>query len=106
MKDSAPPTPAKTSKAGRDLPAAIAVSLLLGGIVIATLVFAPRGWVAILSVAMAAVATYEVVRRLREADYAIPLIPLLVGGRAMIWLTWPFGAAGALGPTAARCWYA
>lgn len=88
--------PAKTSRAGRDLPAAIAVSLLLGGIVIATLVFAPRGWVVILSVAMAA-ATHEVVRRLREGGYVIPLIPLLVGGQAMIWLTWPFGAAGALG---------
>ncbi len=88
--------PAKTSRAGRDLPAAIAVSLLLGGTVIATLVFAPRGWVVILSVAMA-VATHEVVRRLREGGYSIPLIPLLVGGQAMIWLTWPFGAAGALG---------
>ena len=96
MKDSAPTPPATNSKAGRDLPAAIAVSLLLGGIVIATLVFAPRGWVAILSVAMA-VATFEVVRRLRETGYVIPLIPLLVGGQAMIWLTWPFGAAGALG---------
>lgn len=88
--------PAKTSKAGRNLPAAIAVSLLLGGIVIATLIFAPRGWVVILSVAMA-VATHEVVKRLREAGYSIPLIPLLLGGQAIIWLTWPFGAAGALG---------
>jgi phosphatidate cytidylyltransferase len=88
--------PAKTSKAGRDLPAAIAVSLVLGGTVIATLLFAPRGWVVILSVGMA-VATYEVVRRLRENGYSIPLIPLLVGGQAMIWLTWPFGPAGALG---------
>ena len=34
MKDSAPTPPATTSKAGRDLPAAIAVSLLLGGIVV------------------------------------------------------------------------
>jgi len=88
--------PANTSKAGRNLPAAIAVSLLLGGIVIATLIFAPRGWVVILSVAMA-IATHEVVKRLREAGYSIPLIPLLIGGQAMIWLTWPFGAAGALG---------
>lgn len=95
MSETAPP-PASTSKAGRNLPAAIAVSLLLGGIVIATLLFAPRGWVVILSVAMA-VATYEVVKRLTEAGYSIPLIPLLVGGQAMIWLTWPFGAAGALG---------
>lgn len=84
------------SRAGRNLPAAIAVSLLLGGIVIATLVFAPRGWVVILAVAMP-VATHEVVRRLREGGYSIPFIPLLVGGQAMIWLTWPFGAAGALG---------
>ncbi len=89
-------SPAKTSRAGRNLPAAIAVSLLLGGIVISTLIFAPRGWVVILAVAMP-IATHEVVKRLREAGYSIPLIPLLVGGQAMIWLTWPFGAAGALG---------
>lgn len=88
--------PVNTSKAGRNLPAAIAVSLLLGGMVIGTLIFAPRGWVMILSVAMG-IATHEVVKRLREQGYSIPLIPLLVGGQAMIWLTWPFGAAGALG---------
>lgn len=88
--------PVTTSKAGRNLPAAIVVSLLLAGLVIGTLILAPRGWVVILSVAMA-IATHEVVKRLREAGYSIPLIPLLLGGQAMIWLTWPFGAAGALG---------
>ena len=88
--------PAKTSRAGRNLPAAIGVSLLLGGIVIGTLIFAPRGWVVILAIAMP-VATHEVVKRLREAGYSIPLIPLLVGGQAMIWLSWPFGPAGVLG---------
>ncbi len=95
MADTASP-PANTSKAGRNLPAAIAVSLLLGGMVIGTLIYAPRGWVLILSVAMA-IATHEVVKRLRESGYSIPLIPLLLGGQAMIWLTWPFGPAGALG---------
>lgn len=90
------PPPATTSKAGRNLPAAIGVSVLLGALVIGTLVFAPRGWVLVLSVAMA-IATHEVVKRLREAGYSIPLIPLLLGGQAIIWLTWPFGAAGALG---------
>lgn len=80
--------PTKTSKAGRDLPAAIGVSLLLGAIIILTLVLAPR-WVVILSVAMA-LATYEVVQRLRESGYSIPLIPLLVGGQLIIWpATWP-----------------
>lgn len=87
---------AKTSRAGRNLPAAIAVSLVLGGLVIGTLIFAPRGWVLMVAVAMA-VATHEVVRRLRDGGYVIPLIPLIAGGQAMVWLTWPFGAAGALG---------
>ena len=86
----------KASRAGRNLPAAIAVGVILGGGLIATLIFAPRGWVAIVAVAMA-VGTYEVVRRLREGGYDIPLIPLLVGGQAMVWLTWPFREVGALG---------
>jgi phosphatidate cytidylyltransferase len=88
--------PKKTSRAGRNLPAAIAVGALLGFSVIAILLFVPRVWVAVVAVAMI-VATLEVVRRLREGGFAIPIVPLLVGGQAMIWLTWPFGAAGALG---------
>jgi len=95
--DAAPDASAvTTSRAGRNLPAAIAVSLVLGAAVIAILVFAPRGWVALVAAAMA-IATHEVVRRLRTAGYSIPVLPLLVGGQLMIWLTWPFGAAGALG---------
>lgn len=86
----------KRSRAGRNLPAAIAVGATLGFGVIAILVFVPRVWVAVVAVAMA-VATHEVVRRLRESGYAIPVIPLLVGGQAMVWLTWPLGTAGALG---------
>lgn len=97
MADAAPDASAvTTSRAGRNLPAAIAVSLVLGAAVIAILVFAPRGWVALVAAAMA-IATHEVVRRLRTAGYSIPVLPLLVGGQLMIWLTWPFGAAGALG---------
>jgi len=88
--------PKKTSRAGRDLPAAIGVGVLLGGMAIAVLFFAPIGWLPVLAVAMP-VATHEVVRRLREAGYALPLIPLLLGGQAMIWLTWPYGPTGLLG---------
>lgn len=88
--------PQKSSRAGRNLPAAIAVGVILGGGLIATLIVAPRGWVVMVAVAMA-VATHEVVRRLREGGYDIPLIPLLFGGQAMVWLTWPFGTVGALG---------
>jgi phosphatidate cytidylyltransferase len=88
--------PKKQSRAGRDLPAAIGVGALLGGSLIAILLFAPLVWVGVVAAAMA-VATHEVVRRLREGGFSIPIIPLLVGGQAMVWLTWPFGAAGALG---------
>ncbi len=85
----------KTSRAGRDLRAAIAVGAGIGGVLVVTLVFAPRFWVPIVALAIL-VATHEVVRRLREAGYVIPLIPLLAGGQLTVWLTWPFHAAGAL----------
>jgi phosphatidate cytidylyltransferase len=85
----------KTSRAGRDLRAAFAVGLFTGGLVVVTLVFAPRYWVVLCSGAIL-VASHEVVRRLREAGYVIPVIPLLIGGQVTVWLTWPFHAAGAM----------
>jgi phosphatidate cytidylyltransferase len=96
--------PKKASRAGRDLPAAIAVGVLLGAMAIGVLNFWPIGWLPVLAIAMP-IATYEVVRRLREAGYALPLIPLLVGGQAMIWLTFygPAGLLGAYGGTVVVC---
>jgi phosphatidate cytidylyltransferase len=88
--------PKKASRAGRNLPAAIGVGVLLGAMAIVILLFAPKGWLPVLAVAIP-IATHEVVRRLREAGYALPVIPLLIGGQAMIWLTWPYGTAGLLG---------
>ena len=88
--------PKKASRAGRNLPAAIAVGVLLGGMAIVILLFAPTGWLPVLAVAIP-IATHEIVRRLGEAGYALPVIPLLIGGQAMIWLTWPYGPAGLLG---------
>jgi len=88
--------PKKASRAGRNLPAAIAVGVVLGALAVGILLFAPRGWLPVLAVAMP-IATHEVIRRLREAGYALPAIPLLVGGQAMIWLTWPYGPAGLVG---------
>ncbi len=91
----AQPAP-KVSRAGRNLPAAIAVGCFLGFGIIAILLYIPKVWIGVVAVAMA-VATHEVVRRLRDAGYVIPVWPLLIGGQAMIWLTWPFGTVGALG---------
>lgn len=86
----------KSSRAGRDLPAAIAVGVALGGGLIAILLFAPYVWIPVVAAAIA-VATHEVVGRLRDGGYSIPLLPLLIGGQAMIWSTWPWGTTGALG---------
>ncbi|CDP83464.1 phosphatidate cytidylyltransferase [Mycolicibacterium conceptionense] len=86
----------KQSRAGRNLPAAIAVGVVLGAMAIGTLLFAPLWWLPLLAVAIA-IATHEVIRRLREHGYELPTVPLLVGGQAMIWLTWPYGAVGLLG---------
>ncbi|MGA7052073.1 MAG: phosphatidate cytidylyltransferase, partial [Mycobacterium sp.] len=88
-------TAKKKPRAGRDLPAAIAVGLSIGAVLVATLVFAPRGWVVLCAIAIF-VASHEVVRRLREAGYVIPAIPLLAGGQVTVWLTWPYHAVGAL----------
>jgi len=88
-------TTKKKSRAGRDLPAAIAVGVSIGGVLIATLLTVPRLWVAYCALAIL-VASHEVVRRLREGGYIIPVIPLLLGGQVAVWLTWWFRAAGAL----------
>ena len=97
----------KKSRAGRNLPAAIAVGAALAFTIVAILIWDRYLWVLLVAVAMP-VATHEVVRRLREAGYIIPVIPLLVGGQLMIWLTWPYHAAGALagfGVTAVVCMF-
>ena len=43
-----------------------------------------------------------------EGGYVIPVIPLLVGGQVTVWLTWPYGARGALagfGATVVVCMF-
>ena len=96
--------PQKKSRAGRNLPAAIGVGVLLGGMAIGALLFWPIAWLPILAVFIP-IATLEVIRRLREAGYALPMIPLLLGGQAMIWLTYygPTGLLGAYGGTIVVC---
>ncbi len=85
----------KTSRAGRNLPVAILVGAVLGGGVVASLVYARYAFVGILSAGVL-FGTLEVHRRVRTAGYVIPVLPLLVGGQATLWLTWPFGTGGAL----------
>ncbi|MFT3714917.1 MAG: phosphatidate cytidylyltransferase [Gordonia sp. (in: high G+C Gram-positive bacteria)] len=90
----------KTSKAGRNLPAAIGVGVLLGVGLIAVLAYVPRVWFGVVAVALA-IATWEVAKRLREGGMDVALIPLLAGGQAIIWSTWPWGMRGAMAAFAA-----
>ncbi|QKT07053.1 phosphatidate cytidylyltransferase [Gordonia sp. X0973] len=77
----------KPSKAGRNLPAAIGVGTCLGGLVIAVLLLAPKWWYLVVGVAMV-VAAWEVVKRLREGGFDVPVIPILVGTAAIIASSW------------------
>lgn len=94
-----------TSRAGRNLPVAILVGAALGGGVIASLIYARTAFVGILAAGIL-FGTLEVGRRFRAAGYVIPVIPLVVGGQATLWLTWPYGTRGALagfGGTVVAC---
>jgi phosphatidate cytidylyltransferase len=96
--------PQKKSRAGRNLPAAIGVGVLLGAMAIGVLLFWPIGWLPVLTLFIP-IAVHEVIRRLSEAGYALPVVPLLLGSVAMIWLTYygPTGLLGAYGGTIVVC---
>ncbi|WP_410591793.1 CDP-archaeol synthase [Amycolatopsis sp. lyj-23] len=86
----------KASKAGRNLPAAIGVALLLGAAIIVSLLTVRYLFIGIIAIAIA-VGTFEFAGVLRRvADIRVAIVPVLVGGQAMIWLAWPFGREGAL----------
>ena len=87
------PPPATSSRAGRNLPAAIAVGLLLGGGVIASLLLYRPSFLVIVCVALA-VGIYEVVRAIGTVEARPPLVPLVVGGLAMDISAWFEGPNG------------
>jgi phosphatidate cytidylyltransferase len=95
-----PEEPVKGSRAGRNLPAAIAVGLALGAVLVVALETYRHIYVGIVAAAVA-VATWELIGALRRAGgIEIPRVPVLLGGQAMIWLTWPFGTSGLAGAAA------
>ena len=87
----APPAP-PPSRAGRNLPLAILIGLVLGALVIVPL-YSPYRWAfVIVMVAAMALGTYEIVKALRTLGAQPPLVPLLVGGTAMVVLAYREGA--------------
>lgn len=82
MTESEQPAPRK-SRAGRDLPAAIAVGLLLFGIVVATLVWWPPGFIVLL-VVLTSLGALEVHQALRRVGMTSVLVPVVIGNIAII----------------------
>jgi phosphatidate cytidylyltransferase len=87
--------PAPNGRAGRNLPAAIAVGVTLGGLVIASL-FAWRPSFLGVIVAAIAVGIWEMTHAVRKAGAQPPMLPLLVGGTVMAGLAWFSGASALL----------
>ncbi len=84
--------PKAPGRAGRNLPAAIAVGLTLGGAILGS-VYSPYKWTFIVIVAAAiTLGTFEVVRALRTLGAQPPLLPLVVGGLAMVGVAYRSGA--------------
>jgi len=85
--------PPGASRAGRNLPVAIAVGVgLAAAIIVSLAVYRP----AFLAVVLAAVliSVWELIRALRSVRVFPPLVPLMLGSVAMIALTWLSGPAG------------
>ncbi|MFG1602418.1 phosphatidate cytidylyltransferase [Actinoplanes sp. NPDC049265] len=78
----------KTSgRAGRNLPAAIAVGVGLGLTVLASLIVWKPAFLGVIAAA-AVVGIWEMVRALRQAGAEPPMIPLIAGGLLMNGLAW------------------
>jgi phosphatidate cytidylyltransferase len=95
--DSAPVPAAKTSRAGRNLPAAIGVGVVLGAVILVTLLTVRQVFIGVVAAAVA-VATVELAGAFRRSakNIQVALIPVLVGGQAMVWLSWAWRTQGIL----------
>ncbi|TWV30450.1 phosphatidate cytidylyltransferase [Streptomyces misionensis] len=89
-----PPAPQKKS-AGRDLSAAIGVGVGLGVVIIASLFIVKAVFVGVIAIAVV-VGLWELTSRLQERkEIKAPLVPLAVGGAAMVVAGYVRGAEGA-----------
>ena len=86
-------SPRSRRRSGRNLPAAIAVGLVLGAIVIASLLTYRISFLVILIVAVV-VGVYELVTAIAVVEARPPLLPLLAGAAAMDIAAWLRGPSG------------
>jgi len=90
----APPVPRRRG-AGRDLPAAIAVGLGLGGVTLVSLLLLKDVFVVLVVVAML-VGSAELASALAQRHMVVPRTPVLVGGALLLVATYVLGPAAAL----------
>lgn len=96
MAAEAPGPPSRPSRAGRDLRAAIGVGVALGAAIILSLVTVRFLFIGVVAAAAGVSAAELAGAFKRGAGIRVSLVPVLVGGQATIWLSWPFGLRGAL----------
>jgi phosphatidate cytidylyltransferase len=84
----------KSGRAGRNLPAAIGVGVVLVAVVLGSLFFWKPAFLAVVILAVG-VGIWEMARAVRPGGAHPPLAPLLVGGAVMVGLGW-FGGPEAL----------
>jgi phosphatidate cytidylyltransferase len=93
------PAPRATSRAGRDLPAAIASGVALAVAVIASLMFFKAGFMLIV-VAAVLVAVWELGHAFAVRDIALTREPVMAGGVVMVLSAYFFGAPSLVTATA------
>jgi len=90
-----PASEPKRTRTGRNLPAAIAIGVALGGLVILTLFTVKATFLAYMG-AVVAVGLWELRHVLADRGITIPLTPIVAGGAAMFTLAYWYGAEPAL----------
>jgi phosphatidate cytidylyltransferase len=85
--------PTKARRAGRNLPAAIGVGVLLGAVILTSL-FVYRPSFAVLVGVAAAYGSYELSRAIASGGIRVALLPVLVGGSASLVAAWERGPDG------------
>ncbi|MGH3800226.1 MAG: phosphatidate cytidylyltransferase [Pseudonocardiaceae bacterium] len=85
----------RATRAGRNLWAAIIVGLLMSAGILIALLTVRQVFIGIVAVSVAW-SSWELAATLRHAGTRVALLPVLLGGQAMVWLSWPFGRDGLL----------
>lgn len=89
----------KTIRTGRNLPVAIAVGLALGALAIGTL-FTVKATFLVLVALLVGMALWELTRAVRGKQIQIPVLPIAVGGVALLALAYWQGSSDALATVA------